>query len=418
MNETIIFVYADWIKDKPVLIGRLYVDKMRGKETFSFEFDKDWFMQTESKFLLDPDLSLYPGRQYLKSEKQIFGLFSDSCPDRWGRKLMQRREASYARKQERKPRALTESDYLLGVYDDSRMGALRFSLTKDGPFLSTDEELATPPWVSLRKLENATRSFENSSVKDEEKWINMLIAPGSSLGGARPKASVLAPDGSLWIAKFPSKHDDVNTGAWEIVTHDLAAMCSLNIPDAKIEKFSKYGSTFLTKRFDREKGKRIHFASAMTMIGKTDGEDANYLELASAIRSYGVSPKKDLKELWKRIVFNMAVSNTDDHLRNHGFLLKSNGWLLSPGYDINPSIYGHELSLAVNEFDADIDFDLALETAEYYDISMAEGKQYISETKEIVNKNWRVIAAKYGISRSEIEFMEPAFSAVALAKGN
>ena len=187
----------------------------------------------------------------------------------------------------------------------------------------------------------------------EEKWLKQLIAPGSSLGGARPKASVLAPDDSLWIAKFPSKYDEINVGAWEMVVHDLAKLCNLDVPEAKLEKFSKIGSTFLVKRFDRENDRRIHFASAMTLLGKKDGAGAadglGYLDIASIIRQNSINPKKDLRELWRRIVFNMAVSNTDDHLRNHGFLLKKDGWILSPLFDVNPNIYGDALALNVDE---------------------------------------------------------------------
>lgn len=207
----------------------------------------------------------------MESEKKLFGIFSDSCPDRWGRLLMKRREAVQARKEERKPRRLGESDFLLGVYDEARMGALRFSLEEDGVFLANDEELATPPWTTLRELEAASVSFENDEDGQEEKWLKQLLAPGSSLGGARPKASVQAPDKSLWIAKFPSKHDEWNTGAWEMVAHDLAAACHLNVPEAKLETFSELGSTYLVKRFDRKGEKRLHFSSAMTLLGKADG---------------------------------------------------------------------------------------------------------------------------------------------------
>ena len=410
MKEKTIYVYADWIEEKPILLGELFVSSTRGKETFSFEYDKDWLHRKEANYILDPDLQLCIGRQYLPYNKPIFGMFSDSCPDRWGRFLMQRREAIIARKEERKPKALTESDYLLGVYDETRMGGLRFSIEKDGPFLSNDKDMSTPPWVKLRSIEAAAYSFEDVEIKEEEKWLNMLIAPGSSLGGARPKASVTAPDGTIWIAKFPKKHDELNTGAWEMVAHDLAQMCDLNVPEAKICNFSKNGSTFLTKRFDRVDGKRVHFTSAMTLLGKVDGEhDTGYLDIASFIRQNGATPSMDLRELWKRIVFSMAISNTDDHLRNHGFIMSKDGWKLSPAYDINPNIYGTELSLYISQYDSTIDFELALETAKHYDISDAEAKSYIDKVKDIVQRNWVPLATKYNISRSEIERVEPAF---------
>jgi serine/threonine-protein kinase HipA len=281
--------------------------------------------------------------------------------------------------------------------------------------LSDDKETAAPPWATLRALEEASRQFEKDENTMEEKWLKQLIRPGSSLGGARPKATVQAVDGSLWIAKFPSKHDDNNTGAWEKVVHDLARMCGLDVPESRLETFSKLGSTFLVKRFDRDGSRRIHFASAMTMLGKVDGASADdgtsYLELVSFLRSNGASPKKDLVELWKRIVFNMAVSNTDDHLRNHGFILTQTGWRLSPLYDVNPIPYGEYLALNVSEDDSSIDFDLAIETAEYYGISRKEAEKIVKEISATVRENWERIATSYGISRGSIEKMRPAFSA-------
>jgi serine/threonine-protein kinase HipA len=257
-----IFVYENWTSDKANIIGTLYLDGRKGKQITAFEYDEGWLENADAKFLLDPDLKFYKGRQYTSDNKEMFGVFSDSCPDRWGRLLMRRREAIEARREQRKPHALTDVDFLLGVYDETRMGALRFSTKEEGPFLSDDKELATPPWTTLRTLESASLSFENAGGGDDEKWLRQLVAPGSSLGGARPKASVLAHDGSLWIAKFPSKHDDTNVGAWEMVAHDLARMCGINVPNAMVENFSKNGSTFLTKRFDRDGNFRQH----MTLI--------------------------------------------------------------------------------------------------------------------------------------------------------
>lgn len=286
-------------------------------------------------------------------------------------------------------------------------------MNEDGPFLSDDKELATPPWTTLRKLESASLAFEKNEDGMEEKWLKQLLAPGSSLGGARPKASVAAPDDSLWIAKFPSKHDDTNVGAWEMVVHDLAVMCGLNVPSALIENFSKTGSTFLVKRFDRSGKKRIHFASAMTLLGKSDGasgaDGTSYLDIVSFIRKNGATPKMDLLELWKRIVFNMAVSNTDDHLRNHGFILTNDGWHLSPLYDVNPNSDGDVLSLNVDEHNNLIDFDLALEVAPMFGIAEKEAKGSLQEIKTVVEDNWRILAKKYTITRGEIERMASAF---------
>ena len=359
-KEKTIFVYDDFSMQNPTLMGILYVNSLKGGESYSFEYDREWLKKTSLKITLDPELMPYSGRQY-PFGKAIFGLFSDSSPDRWGRVLMNKRERILAEKEGRKPAKLYDSDYLLGVYDEMRLGGIRFKTETNGAFLSDDKETAAPPWTSLRTLEEASRNFENDDTAVSEKWLNQLIRPGSSLGGARPKATVIDPKEQLWIAKFPSKNDENDTGAWEMVTHDLAELCGLHVPEAKLEKFSNLGSTYLVKRFDRLLNKRVHFASAMTLLGKTDGASAadgtSYLDIAAFIKSYGAQPKQDLIELWKRIVFNMAVSNTDDHLRNHAFIFTKNGWRLSPLYDVNPVPYGDELSLNVDEEDNSINTD-------------------------------------------------------------
>ena len=331
-----IFVYGDWESlVQPILIGVLNVDLLKGKEIFSFEYDTEW-LQTQQFSFFDPDLQLYKGRQYTQQNKELFGFFTDSCPDRWGRLLMTRREAIEAKEENRAPKKLMESDFLIGIQDISRMGALRFKTEQDGPFLADDPKNSIPIWTSIRELEQASYLLEKEDItlEEEKEKIQMLIQPGSSLGGARPKATVQAPDGSLWIAKFPSRHDEIDSGAWEMVTHELAVLCGLNVPEAKCERFSKNGSTFLVKRFDRtSEDKRIHFISAMTALGKIDGNNAqdgtSYLDIVQCIQQQGSKTKEDLLELWKRIVFSIAVTNTDDHLRNHGFLLTSTGWRLS-----------------------------------------------------------------------------------------
>ena len=411
INE--IYVYENWKSDLPSLIGTMYVDGNRGKQIVSFEYSDEWLKDLSNNITLDPDLRLFKGRQYTPANKFMFGAFEDSCPDRWGRLLMKRREAINAKKEERKPRNLSEVDYLIGVYDETRMGGLRFSLSRDGEFVSSDKEMATPPWTTLRKLESASLAFEKDDDGNEEKWLKQLVAPGSSLGGARPKASVIAPDGSLWIAKFPSRNDDINVGAWEMVAHDLAILCKLDVPEAKIEDFSKNGSTFIVKRFDRSGSRRIHFASAMTLLGQTDGADASggssYFDIASFIKMYSATPKKDLRELWRRIVFNMAVSNTDDHLRNHGFILNKDGWCLSPMYDVNPSAYGNSLSLNVDSYNNAIDFDIALSVSEMFEVAKDKAQEEIREISSIVESSWRQLAKDYGIGRGEIERMATAF---------
>lgn len=413
-NQKIIYVYDDFSTDVPLLMGCLYVSVIKGGESYSFEYDRNWLKTTGLSLSLDPELMPYAGRQY-PSDKNIFGLFADASPDRWGRVLMNKRERILADKEGRKPNKLYDSDYLLGVYDETRMGGIRFKLDPNGPFLSDDQETAAPPWATLRTLEEASRHFESDESGLAEKWLNQLIKLGSSLGGARPKATVIDTKDQLWIAKFPSKNDENDVGAWEMVAHDLAALCGLNVPEAKLEKFSSLGSTFLVKRFDRIRDRRIHFASAMTLLGKTDGASAvdgiSYLDIAGIIRSCGAQPKKDLVELWKRIVFNMAITNTDDHLRNHAFILESGGWVLSPLYDVNPVPYGGELSLNVDEEDNSINIRLAIQTAARFGIAETEAQNYAEEILEIVRDNWSKIAANYGLTRRQIEEMRPAFRA-------
>ena len=412
-KQKTIYVYDAFGAENERLMGRLYVSVIHGSESCSFEFDEEWLKRTRLLISPDPELQPYVGRQY-PNAKAIFGMFADASPDRWGRMLMNRRERIRADKEGRKPVKLYDSDYLLGVGDSTRMGGLRFKTDVNGAFLSDDTEIPVPPWTTLRTLEEASRNFE----KDErglEKWLNQLIRPGSSLGGARPKATVTDTQGQLWIAKFPSRHDENDTGAWEMVAHELAVLCGLNVPEARLEKFSSLGSTFLVKRFDRSGDKRVHFASAMTLLGKKDGASAadgtGYLDIAAFIKSNGAEPKKDLVELWKRIVFNMAISNTDDHLRNHAFILTPKGWVLSPMFDVNPVPYGDELSLNVDEWDNRIDIDLAVKTAVRFGISEKEAAMYSEEILRVVGQSWEPIATKYGLSRPQKELMKPAFSA-------
>lgn len=410
-----ILVYADWkgLKENPTLLGRLYTSKVGSNEVFSFEYSDGWL---KSKFaqVIDPDLDHFPGPHYVKGVKNNFGIFTDSSPDRWGKELMIRREAILARDENRQKRKLLESDYLLGVYDENRAGGLRFKLSEDGEFLNQDRLLAAPPITSLSELQQASlRLEEDEDITDEEhiKWLNMLMAPGSSLGGARPKASI-KDNGELWIAKFPSSKDNKDIGAWEMVVHTLAKRCGLHVAEARVEKFVSSYHTFLIKRFDRNKSERIHFASAMTMLGYTDGTNADsgasYLELADFISNNGGRVNEDLEELWRRIVFSISVSNTDDHLRNHGFILTEMGWILSPAYDINPNELGTGLSLNITEDDNSLEYDLALEVAEYFRLKKDKAEEIINDIKSKVSE-WKTLADKYEISKREQTIMENAF---------
>ncbi|MBI5541498.1 MAG: HipA domain-containing protein, partial [Bacteroidia bacterium] len=327
-----------------------------------------------------------------------------------------RREAAFAKKEIRPEQTLFESDYLMGVYDGHRLGGLRFKLDEQGEFLNNQKEMASPPWTSLRELEYASLKLENEDVVDDPEyfyWLSMLYAPGSSLGGARPKASVLDESKNLWIAKFPSINDEKDTGAWEMVLHELAKKAGIDVPVAKLMHFSGKHHTFLSKRFDRfGSNKRIHFASAMTLLGYNDGADAemgvSYLELVGFILQNSSESKKDLEQLWRRIVFNILVSNTDDHLRNHGCILTKSGWRLSPAYDMNPNQYGTGLSLSISETDNSLDTGIALEVAKYFKLNVTEAKNILDELISVVSE-WKTVAKVNEISKSEIEAMKNAF---------
>jgi len=415
-NNKNIQVYADWEGlETSRFIGTLFSSYSRGKEIFSFEYDKEW-LQSSFALEIDPDLGLYSGVQYLRDEKNNFGVFLDTAPDRWGRVLMDRREAILSRMENRPCRNLNESDYLLGVFDGQRMGALRFKKSATGAFMNDNRSFATPPWTSIRELEQASYQLESDLIKDDAellKWLHILLAPGSSLGGARPKAGVMNTDGSLWIAKFPSKEDRYDIGAYEMITHELAQKAGLLVAPAMAKPFFGKHHTFLTKRFDRTAtGQRLHFASAMTLLGYTDGvsfqDGASYLELAEFIIRKGANVNRDLEELFRRIVFSICVSNTDDHLRNHGFLLTKAGWTLSPAYDINPNPKGTGLKLNISTHDNSLNLDLASEVALFFRLTDDKATAIIQNTVNIVSK-WKQLAAKYKISRDEQDRMSPAF---------
>jgi serine/threonine-protein kinase HipA len=384
--------------------------------SFSFEYEKEW-LKTNFAFYLAPNLQMFSGRQYLPEDKANFGIFLDSSPNRWGRLLMKRREALIARQQARKETPLFETDYLLGVFDEQRLGGLRFKIEADGPYLNDNRFFATPPWTSLKELEYASRQLEDedsASKTDYAKWLNMLMAPGSSLGGARPKAGVIDNKGQLWIAKFPSRYDDLNIGAWEMLAIELAVRAGIKIPATKMLRLSGRQDTFLSKRFDRTStGSRIHFASAMTLLGHNDGDDhslgVSYLDLAQIIVQSGANVADDLEELWRRIVFSICISNTDDHLRNHGFLLSDKGWHLSPAYDINPVATGSGLRLNISETDNSLNLDLALEVSPLFRLNKARSAEIVKKVTTVTNK-WDTMAKSLGISKSQIDSMAPAFS--------
>jgi serine/threonine-protein kinase HipA len=393
---------------KPELVGRLWARKRKGKETATFEYDRNWLARKD-RFSLEPALNLGPGPFHAPANKPLFGSFGDSAPDRWGRALMRRAERRRAEREKTSPRALHEIEYLLMVDDEARQGALRFSESEGGPFLAPHGTTKIPPLIELPKLLSAAERVAEDTEEDED--LRLLLAPGSSLGGARPKASVRDLDGHLAIAKFPHKDDEVSQVHWEALALTLAANAGIPTPDWRLESVANK-PVLLLRRFDREGVMRIPFLSAMSMLGSADGEPRSYLEIADVIRRHGGAPKEDLRALWRRVVFNILISNTDDHLRNHGFLYQGiNGWRLSPAYDLNPVptyIRPRILTTTIDEYDGTASLGLALKVSEYFDLNVEEARTVAMEVGTSVVR-WRSEAINLGISTKEISLLASAF---------
>src|SRR6202789_1119687 len=403
--ETVeVYLDADQTAE-PNLMGTLHCQQSGKGELFSFKYAKAWLDQAEA-FAFDPDLTLGEGHQYPSADRSNFGIFTDSSPDRWGRVLMQRKENLRARHESRRPRTLTEWDYLLGVHDETRLGALRFKLP-GGPYVDSDTRFAAPPLTSLRELQAASLQFERH-LNDEEhpdyaKWIAQLIAPGSSLGGARPKASVRDEKGALCIAKFPSRQDTRDMGAWELVAHSLARKSGIQVPDARALHYAESAfTTFLVERFDRTaRGGRIAFVSAMTLTQRRDGEaGASYLELVDLLQSRGANTAADCDQLFRRVLFNILIHNTDDHLRNHGFFIDEQGLRLSPAFDMNPSVDRKELTLAIDEVETTCDPAIAMRAHESYGLTREQAERALADVQAAI-ASWRTEATKLNIPREE-----------------
>lgn len=411
-DKTDIWVYADWKgMISPKCIGILSAQQAKGRKAFSFSYDADW-ISSQEQLLLDPDIAWYSGQQY-PNGKENFGVFLDSMPDTWGRTLMKRRAALNAKEQGKPAPVLHDIDFLLGVHDLSRMGALRFKREPDGDFLDNDPVSPTPPWASIRELQHGAKLIEsNEDTVEVRKWLAMLMAPGSSLGGARPKANILDEHGHPWIAKFPSKNDIIDKGAWEYLAYCLAVDSGIDMAESRLEHISGPYHTFFTKRFDRERQTRIHFASAMTMTGKNEelirDETPSYLDIVEFIQFSGIQIKEDLHQLWRRIVFNILISNTDDHLRNHGFILTNKGWRLSPAFDINPSIDKAGLALNIDMDNNSPDIDLVKSVGVYFRLGKKEMDNIIDEVKSGIS-GWKKIATEIGIPRNQQTIMAAAF---------
>jgi len=407
MADRIVYVYVN-LKHDQYLVGRLWVHSKRGRDSTSFEYETSWLSHHDS-FPLEPLLSLTAGAFHTDAGKALFGAIGDSAPDRWGRVLMRRAARAQANAENKPAHTLTEMDYLLAVNDEARQGALRFTMEKDGPFLAEAKDFPIPPLIDLPKLLSATEHFLNDEESDED--LRLLLAPGSSLGGARPKASVRDYDGQLMFAKFPHKDDEFKTVLWEAMALNLASNAGIMVPHWRIENIAGK-QVLLLRRFDREQEVRIPFLSAMSMLGAKDNEDHSYLEIVDAIRQYGATPKEDMIALWRRIVFSILISNTDDHLRNHAFLYNGQrGWRLSPAYDLNPTpieIRPRILRTAIDLDDNTASLELALSVIEDFGLNKNDAKEIISEVGYAVSQ-WRDVANGLGLKKREMDRMSSAF---------
>ena len=402
-----VFVYVD-LQGAPHLVGRLWARVRKDRENATFEYDRGWLEHAE-RFSLEPALKLGPGPFHTPTDKPLFGAIGDSAPDRWGRVLMRRAERRRAERERQAPRTVREIDYLLLVDDEARQGALRFAEKEGGPFLAGQKPTRIPPLIDLPRLLSAAEHVIDNKDSDED--LRLLLAPGSSLGGARPKASVRDRDGRLAIAKFPNKGDEVNTVAWEALALTLAGKAGIAVPEWRLETAGGK-PVLLLRRFDREGGTRVPFLSAMSMLDARGNEARSYLEFVDVLRQHGAAPRQDMHELWRRIVFSILISNTDDHLRNHGFLWSGPaGWRLSPAYDLNPvptDIKPRVLTTAIDLDDSTASLQLAYDVASYFELKPAEARAIARDAGKAVAL-WRKQAARLGVSNAEIDRMASAF---------
>lgn len=402
-----VLVYVD-LNGVPHLVGRLWARTRKNKEGATFEYDAAWLEHRE-RFPLEPALKLGPGPFHTAADMPMFGALGDSAPDRWGRALMRRMERRRAEREKQTPRTLQEIDYLLQVDDEARQGALRFAETEGGPFLREEGAKRTPPLIDLPDLLSAAERVAED--KETEEDLRLLMAPGSSLGGARPKASVRDKDGHLAIAKFPHRDDDYNTVVWEAVARTLAQKAGIPVPEARIETIGNK-PVLVLRRFDRREGQRIPFLSSMSMLDARDHQTRSYMEIADALRQHGAAAADDIRELWRRIVFNILISNTDDHLRNHGFLYSGpTGWRLSPAYDLNPvpvDVKPRILTTAINEDDNTASIDVAMSVAPYFELDDARARADAGTVARAV-ATWRDEAARHGLTKEEVARMASAF---------
>lgn len=393
-------------------VGRARSNRARGKETVVFEYADEW-LRGADRFELQPELPLTRGGFAPPIGQVIHGALGDSAPDTWGRKLMQRAERRRAEREGRAVRTLLESDYLLGVSDETRLGALRFRRVGEERFLA-DSRSGVPALVDLGRLLQSTERILRDEETDED--LQLIFAPGSSLGGARPKASVIDQHGRLSIAKFPKESDDYSIETWEEIALRLAELAG--IVTAGHELLHVAGkAVLLSRRFDREDGRRIPFLSAMAMLGAKDGEGGSYPEMVDALALHGANAKRDARALYRRVVFNVLSSNVDDHLRNHGFLrMDRSGWTLSPAYDLNPvpaDLKARVLTTNIDLEESTCSIDLLESAAGYFALSIGEARVILKEVATATS-TWRDVARQVRAPAKEIQRMASAFEHDAL----
>lgn len=406
MKRLYVFADFDWL-EAPMLVGTLSYESLRGNDSYGFAFDNDWLHKYGGLFI-SADINNYPGTQYTLPGKDIFGCFADALPDRWGRTLLNRREQFEAMEEHRPVRRLSSFDYLVGIDDYSRMGGFRFKESLDGQFICVEKNLSMPPLASIGELMHASQEIEKSedeNILPEKKWLQQLVQPGTSLGGARPKAGVVGEHNVLYIAKFPSRKDDYDVGLWEHLCHLLAKKAGVQAAETSVIRVGDGYHTLLSRRFDRSsEGKRIHFASAMSLLGLTDGCNAGtgngYLDIVDFMLQNCCDVEANLHELYRRIAFNVCVGNSDDHFRNHGFLLTKRGWTLAPAYDINPTNSEYQ-SILITASSNKADLNLLIDAAEDYMIKRSDAESIINEVVEAV-KSWKDLAKSLRIPEREM----------------
>lgn len=406
MKKLEVIAAFDWMPTEET-VGILGCDNIRGNQIYSFEFNKDW-LRNHRNIILSKDLNNYSGIQYMNdADGYIFSCFGDALPDRWGRKLADLKSDMGNKNRTFLPQKLTDWDYLQAINDSTRMGGFRFINPETGNYINEDKGLSIPPLVKLNELQEAAAHIErdlDKKLPPEEKWINRLFNPGSSMGGARPKACVLSQDNNIYVAKFPSVKDEYDVGKWEYLANQLAKECGINTADAKLLKPKEGYSIFLSKRFDRNSyGQRIHMASSLTMLGLKDGAGAEtgngYLDIVDFIVSGAIQSEKQLEELFRRVAFNICIGNTDDHFRNHAFVLTKDGWILSPAYDMNPTRSVYQ-SLNINGSSNKSDINLLYKSHEEYLIGAEKAREIINDVVHTV-KYWESMASSLKINSAE-----------------